>query len=172
MKQFLFLTSFILLCAFSFSQNAGKEYVFSAGAETGVTVASYSSRHPFMYGGSFQAGYYFYETAAFTLKAAYQVFPTKTSIYYDSTNGQTYKYAFSAQSFVPILLGLKMHLTEKYYLHPQVGVCFRNFGTMGAGYALGGGVQYKHIDISLRFEGMKKQSFTAAIFALRAAYQF
>ena len=166
--------TFLSLCIFlivSFCKaQADKEFTFNAGGEIGYATGDFNANHTLGFGVSAQCEYSFSEAASVTGNIGFINFATKAI--YDTLPAGVFAKSQPAFTGVPVLLGFKFNIADKFYGHPQGGLVFTN-NIIASSYTFCVGMQTsKHADFSIRYQSIIKSRVIGSFVMARVAYVF
>lgn len=157
MKKLILSLAVIFIAAVSV--NAQKT-TFGVAANVGVpTTTGYSV----VFGADLQADIPASQGLKITVSAGYENYSVKTSF-----GGGHY-------SFIPALAGAKFDFSSKFYGHAQLGYGFSTTSGGGGAFAYAPSIGYKlspKADLSIKYLGLSKNSFTLGALFARLAYNF
>lgn len=133
------------------NSSGNKPFIVSIGIEPSIPFGHFKRYSGFGFGGSLQ-GELKPGKVGITLNVGY--------IDYFGKTADTVKY--SDFKYWPVLAGLKFYLSDKVYVHPQLGAGFGSKG-LGTSFWYGAGIGFnlsKTIDAEFKYTGWKQSTIT------------
>lgn len=168
MKKVTLALFAMMFATLTFAQSAKKAQSseLGIGVDAALPIGDFNKTHSFGIGGTLKYAFNLDENNAITLTSGYLNFSGK------SENG----FKWSSVGFIPVKAGYRYTFPGNFYAEPQLGVTFfTGNGSDGSAFTYAFNAGYKFtpaIDLSVRYEGMSKNSENLSFLGLRLAYNF
>ena len=165
MKKLILIIAVVIITATSANAQekraSSSNILFSLGLEAILPVGILGEIYSFGIGGSGQVDYKISELAALTLNAGYTQYLVKSDL------------GGGGLGYIPLLAGIKYHLSPKVYGSGQLGVTFFSEGGSSFNYAPGIGFKLgNNLDALLKYLGLSSEGFHSSAVGLRLGYTF
>jgi hypothetical protein len=174
MKKLLFVVAVIAISTGAFAQDKKKsssesKFTGSIGVDAALPIGTFGDIYSFGIGGTLEGEYMAASSVGITLNAGYIDFIGKTV----TIGGQSFKYA--SAGLVPVMAGIKYHITGGPYIHAQAGAGFGTQTGAGTSFAYAGGLGYdfvKTVGAEVKYQAYSNNGASSGTVALRVYYTF
>ena len=161
MKKVIFSALLLLLCSsiVSAQEYDEKKFTIVPAIFGGVGGSTETNEDGTLFGGDIRGEYFASDFYRITLSAGYLRYTVKD-------NG-------GSSSIIPVLVGVKRHFSEPFYVATEFGIANLSNGVgIGFTYAVGLGFIVKSkVDLSLKFQNISKDGSKFLIGGLRVGYR-